>query len=221
MKEIKGMQKDFSDARAILGLGDNREFDPEIEAAYREIVKVAKPKWVTKEYPLQGRRIPETDLSLSGRMADEILEDATAIVLMAVTLGIQVDQCLRKMDVLDPTQALYLDAVASQYTEEICTQVNEQIIQTYRKKEHFLTMRFSPGYGDLPIGLNQDIGRLLDIDRQMGLKVNASGLMIPRKSVIALMGVLDQPSTYVYHRCSSCLLRFHCNIRKNGGFCGK
>lgn len=65
MKEIKGMQKDFSDARAILGLGDNREFDPVIEAAYREIVKIAKPKWVTKEYPLQGRKIPEMGLALA------------------------------------------------------------------------------------------------------------------------------------------------------------
>ena len=54
-------------------------------------------------------------------------------------------------------------------------------------KEH--TRRFSPGYGDMPIEIQVDILQLLDASRRLGMVLTESNLMIPTKSITALIGM--------------------------------
>ena len=56
------------------------------------------------------------------------------------------------------------------------------------KSELPLTPRFSCGYGDFPLTAQEDICRALDTARRIGVVTDASGLLIPRKSVTALIG---------------------------------
>ena len=49
--------------------------------------------------------------------------------------------------------------------------------------------RFSPGYGDLPLGTQKDIFALLDCERKIGVTLNDSLLMSPSKSVTAFLGL--------------------------------
>ena len=50
-------------------------------------------------------------------------------------------------------------------------------------------MRFSPGYGDLPLDTQRALFALLDCPRKLGLTLNESLLMSPSKSVTAIMGL--------------------------------
>ncbi len=50
-------------------------------------------------------------------------------------------------------------------------------------------IRFSPGYGDLPLETQRDFIRLLDATRKAGITLNESCLMNPLKSVTAIAGV--------------------------------
>ena len=49
--------------------------------------------------------------------------------------------------------------------------------------------RYCPGYGDLPLKANADIARVLDAQKKIGLTVTAEGLLLPRKSIVGIVGV--------------------------------
>ena len=49
--------------------------------------------------------------------------------------------------------------------------------------------RFSPGYADLELSLGKEIIALTDAERTLGIKLTESGLMVPKKSVNAIIAV--------------------------------
>ena len=52
--------------------------------------------------------------------------------------------------------------------------------------------RFSPGYADLPLEVGREIVKRLGADVRLGIGFTESGLMIPRKSVSAIVCVRDK-----------------------------
>ena len=85
----------------------------------------------------------------------------------------------------------------------------------------YLTGRYSPGYGDLPLELQPEILNLLDTSRRIGLMITGSVLMTPSKSVTAILGVTDRPPETEYNRSDDCRRRFNCELRKAGRKCWK
>ena len=55
-----------------------------------------------------------------------------------------------------------------------------------------LRPRYSPGYGDLPLAFQQDLFRALDCERRLGLTLTDSLLMVPSKSVTAIIGMKEK-----------------------------
>ena len=85
----------------------------------------------------------------------------------------------------------------------------------------FLTDRFSPGYGDMPLDDQHALFRILNVSRRIGISLSESGLMIPQKSVTALIGVADRPQPKRSRGCASCGMRENCPYRKGGKSCGE
>ena len=83
---------------------------------------------------------------------------------------------------------------------------------------HF-TGRYSPGYGDYPLECQDELIRLLDGARKIGLNVSRSHLLIPRKSITAVMGGADHPVSGYLATCGECTLRDTCVLRKEGRNC--
>ena len=83
-----------------------------------------------------------------------------------------------------------------------------------------MTSRFSPGYGDYPLEYQQNVIQYVDGPRKIGLNVTENHLMIPRKSVTALMGIADHPVTGRLATCGECILREKCTLRSEGKHCG-
>jgi len=52
-----------------------------------------------------------------------------------------------------------------------------------------LVSRFSPGYGDLPLDYQRTLLSVLDTSRKIGVSLTDSLLMVPSKSVSAIVGV--------------------------------
>ena len=88
-----------------------------------------------------------------------------------------------------------------------------------REEGQFLTGRFSPGYGDYPIAVQNDLLRLLDAPRKIGLCATPTHLLTPRKSVTAVLGVAGHPVTGRRAGCANCALRERCAYRKEGKTC--
>ena len=96
----------------------------------------------------------------------------------------------------------------------------EQTLRQMLKAEGlYLTGRFSPGYGDWPISVQPLLAQALDTPRRMGMCVTESFLMLPRKSVTAVLGVSGQPVTGYRAGCGHCALRETCEYRKRGQSC--
>ena len=84
----------------------------------------------------------------------------------------------------------------------------------------YFPFRYSPGYGDLPLSLQGDLLWLLDAPRRVGLTVSPSHILLPRKSVTAILGISETPVSRSTRSCLSCPGRDGCNYRKAGGHCG-
>ncbi len=74
----------------------------------------------------------------------------------------------------------------------------------------YLSKRFSPGYGDLSLEIQKNLLAYLDAHRRIGIELTENYLMIPQKSVTAILGVHTRPFKDKYARCDACIRRENC-----------
>lgn len=139
---------------------------------------------------------------------------------MAATLGPEVEHLLMRAQVLDMAQALLLDSCASTAIENVCDNLEAELRAEAAREGLYLTDRFSPGYGDFPITQQRCFCEVLDTQRRIGLSVSVTDILIPRKSVTAIMGISPTPRKRRSSGCANCNLFFTCQIRRGGGHCG-
>ena len=139
---------------------------------------------------------------------------------MSATLGLEIEKEIRKLTYTDLTKGIIIDACATTAIEEVCDIVQDSIEKQLLKKHKYITYRYSPGYGDLPIEKNVDINNILNSQKEIGLTVTSSGIMIPRKSVVALIGVSHKGTNNSKKSCENCNNRHNCNYKKEGDSCG-
>ena len=156
-------------------------------------------------------------LTLTGTLAASLLRDCHQAALLLATLGTPFDAMLRTQQARDMAQAAILDACGNVLVEEACDLLEQEIHQ--QASDLYLTDRFSPGYGDLPLSLQPGILRALDATRQAGVYLTESLLMNPSKTVTAILGLSHQPQGAKIRGCACCSLRNTCTIRKDGKRC--
>ena len=115
-------------------------------------------------------------------------------------------------------RAVILDACGSALVEQGCDEAERDIAARFPGL--YLTDRFSPGYGDLPLSLQPAICGLLDAERRVGIHVASSFLMNPSKSVTAVIGLSDKPQMARIRGCAWCAMWDTCTLRKGGKSCG-
>ena len=140
-------------------------------------------------------------------------------VLLAVTLGPGVDGQIRRAGVGDVAAGAASDALASALAEQAADRAEAKLRTLFAAEGLHLTGRYSPGYGDWPIGVQPRLAALLDTPRRIGLCVTDSCLMLPRKSVTAALGLSRAPVTGYRAGCAHCRLRDKCEYRKRGETC--
>lgn len=162
-------------------------------------------------------RLSGYTLELAGNDISAHLDGCCGVVLMCATLGNSVDILLRKTQAQDMAKAVILDAMASAAIEQVCDEAEKEIYARFENK-HFL-WRFSPGYGDFPIEVQRDFLTALNAQKVIGVCTSPSGMLIPAKSVTAVIGVHEKSVQNKKHGCESCNMRDKCNYRKTGGTC--
>lgn len=147
------------------------------------------------------------------------LEHCQDAVAMACTLGQEVDSLVQRLEIRNMALAVAVDAAASVGVEALAQSLEQQIRRSLEEQELFLTGRFSPGYGDYPIEVQNALLTLLDAPRRIGLLATQTHLLTPRKSITALCGVSSRPVTGKLAGCAHCALRETCTKRKEGKTC--
>ena len=141
------------------------------------------------------------------------------VVLLAVTLGPGVDAQIRRDGGGAVAARPATAPQASPHAEQACDAAETKLRDLFQAEGLYLTGRYSPGYGDWPIGVQPRIAALLDTSRRIGLCVTGTCLMVPRKSVTAALGVSREPVTGYRAGCAHCQLRGKCEYRKRGESC--
>lgn len=147
------------------------------------------------------------------------LAGCTEAVLLAVTLGPGADAQIRRAGVGDVAAGAASDALASVLAEQAADAAEARLRALAAAEGMYLTGRYSPGYGDWPIGVQPRIAALLDTPRRIGLCVTGTCLMLPRKSITAALGLSRTPVTGRRAGCTHCALRDKCEYRKRGETC--
>lgn len=214
------------DRREILRyLGCTVEHPPEelvrsVDRCSAEIQRAARPRAVWRQLPLVGTRPQGTGADFQGQDIRRHLSGCHQVLLMAATLGPEVEQMLLRAQVRDMAQALVLDSCASAAIEAVCDGLEEELREQFLAQGSYLTDRFSPGYGDFPLAQQRELCSLLDTQRRIGLTLTPSGILIPRKSVTAVLGVADSPRHRRSQGCAGCAMYETCTMRKGGTPCG-
>ena len=156
-----------------------------------------------------------TIISVKSKDLSDLLKDSKQCIIIACTLGALVENKIRHYSKYNISDGILYDALAASYIEAYMDDINE----TLQNKYNFLTMRFSPGYGDLSLEVQNDILLVLKAQK-IGLTVNENHLLIPRKSITAFIGIQDKPWKEETKLCDSCRFKNTCSLRKEGKFCG-
>ena len=185
----------------------------------RTLLEAARPRAVWRLYPLlPDGRLDGTDFTPAGESIRELLRGCGAVLLMAATLGSEVERLIRRAQVGSMGDAVILDACGSAAIENVCDNLCADLEAAFAPR--YLTDRFSPGYGDMPLSQQAELFRVLDVTRRIGVSLSDSGLMLPQKSVTALIGVSDSPQPRRHRGCAACAMFEHCAFRKDGTSCG-
>ncbi len=195
----------------------------DIDASAKKVRLAAVPAYIYRildtERCTDGIRLSGSSIVLTGSTAEEMLRECTSCIVFAATLGRQVDDLIRRNQIIDIASAVIMDSCASSGIESICDQLEDGLETELLQKGRYITDRFSPGYGDLPLNLQPEIIRTLSADTRAGLTVSSSMLLIPFKSVTAFIGISDRPQPRRITGCRKCTMKNHCKFRKAGNTC--
>lgn len=162
-----------------------------------EIKSVIKLRYLYQKFELQptkeGIKIKDTTLTLKGESIKKHLKNSKEVYLMAATLGTQVDRKIAYYEKISVTKSMIFDACATAAIEEACDQIELEIKKKVLADGHQgITFRYSPGYGDLGIDIQQKFLKILKAAKKIGLTASQYNLLLPSKSVTAIIGVLDK-----------------------------
>ena len=191
------MELDRQEIARYLGYG-RTPMPPEVsalaEACVAELMGAVLPRFLSRRMEAERFTAASRDLSHHLRHSEEV-------ILYAITLGPQADMLLRRWSVRDMAKAAVGQAVCATWLDQLAAEYVEAISLG---EGEYLTPPFSPGYGDWDLSHQQEVLDLLDATRRMGLTLTQAGMLVPEKSITALVGVSDRPEESCGQKCMRC-----------------
>lgn len=132
-----------------------------------------------------------------------------AFVFVATTSSM-VDRLISKYSSLQVSKACIVDAIGSAAIESFCDMLCVYLRDNYKVR---LKNRYSPGYGDLSIMTQSKVLKSVDCMRKIGVTLTDNNMMVPTKTVSAIVGVYEGESCVQEHNCDLCE-KADCQYRK-------
>lgn len=104
--------------------------------------------------------------------------------MFMITLGSEVDRLIMKSRAQSLSRGFLFDGVASAIIEAATDALQKKICKSEKTAP-----RFSPGYADCPLSVQNDFMKILLADKYIGIKLLDSLLMTPMKSVSAFVAL--------------------------------
>ena len=159
-----------------------------------EVIKLIRPARTWRRFRIDGGAIASGGLCLdiAGTLARHI-KGCHAAYLACGTVGAEFDAFHRRVSVTSGADALIVQAIGAALIEKLMDSVEDEIRAELAESET-LVERYSPGYGTFPLAAQSTLLALLDAPIKVGVSLTDTLLMVPSKSVSAIIGVHSQPS---------------------------
>lgn len=204
------MDRRMKEAVRYLGYGKNVADERTcimIQESFSELERAADPRSICRIFDMKQEpdgTIITANMRLKSKSLSRNLKGCVKVVIFGATLGIGVDQLIRRVSVTDMSRAVILQACAAALLEEYCDTQQEMIGEELAKQNLWLRPRFSPGYGDFDIHYQEPIMRILDCAKTIGLTMTDGYMMTPAKSVTAVIGACPDRSDCPTAGCEAC-----------------
>lgn len=183
---------------AVHGLIDECEAELSRAAQYRSLVREF-PLVISPEGEIDGGCFRTYSKNLRKNLGG-----CEAVLVMAATIGPGVDRLLARYGKLSVTKAVVIQAAAAALIEAYCNELCRGWKQEYEEKGFYLRPRFSPGYGDFPLACQEQIIGGLEAGKRIGITLTDGLLMMPSKSVTAVIGVSKNQDFCHIEGCEVC-----------------
>lgn len=184
-----------------------------VNQGMQTMLRAIRPRYIYRLFNLLDQPdgvMLQGGMLLPGSDIKQHLSGCARAAVMAVTLSAGADGAIRSAQSTDMGLALVLDACATVAVELACDRVEAEIKGQFTGME--FPFRYSPGYGNLPIELQNDLLKLLDAPRKIGLCATDTHILTPRKSVTAILGI-GGPGGPGGKGCEHCNLKDNCQYK--------
>lgn len=151
-----------------------------------QMQKILHPQAIYQMFPLTEECLASV---LQSKDLSKRLEGCSHVILLACTIGPQVDAMIRRWSKLDSATAVVMQACGAMFIESYLDIIAAQIEEQAKIEGFSIKPRYSPGYGDLPLEIQKLVFSVLPCTQKIALTLTDGLLMIPEKSVTAFIGV--------------------------------
>lgn len=176
-----------------------------IDGCEEELFSAVTPRYLSRRVALSSLPFASADLSRH-------LQNCQEGFLLAVTLGAACDRLLRRWSVSHMGRAAVGQACAATWMDDCCDQYCETLEGGLAPGE-FLLPPYSPGYGDFSLDYQGELLQRLDAGRRLGVSLTAGGMLVPEKTITAVVGISHEKAERCVQKCMRCQ-KTDCVFRK-------
>ena len=161
-----------------------------------------------KKISIENDRIVIDDICLlSEKIISKYLRNSDTIAILVVTIGNSLEQIVKqKMDQNEFLTGYVIDRAASELVEKTAQLIEDKLYEITAEINLSITNRYSPGYCGWSVSDQHKLFSLLP-EGFCGINLTESSLMIPIKSVSAIIGIGDKVRKEDY-ACKLCEIDF-------------
>jgi hypothetical protein len=201
------------DVAALLGYPRGKQVPPKVLGILTELqagaVGLFQPMYQYGVFPIRSIDEEEQTVTLEsmhvfhGEGIVEALRYSTQAAVFLVTLGHPIVEEIERLSRVDVSKSFLLDAISSVAVENLAEKVHLEIAHLILGQGLYIGHRYSPGFCDWDLTQQRVLFSLLD-SSLLFVQLTNHCMMIPRKSVSAIIGVGRERVEMVLSPCGNC-----------------
>jgi hypothetical protein len=207
-----------------LGIADTSKLKPELRILINELLQSVNDQHLLEPaiayklheivYISQDELHLEGGVVFHGLLLPSVLKSAKKLVALVCTIGPRLEEkatefSSRKETLLE----LLIDGIGSAAVDSLVEKACGVVSDLAFSLGFHSSSRVSPGVPGLPISEQWELFKLIDAE-EIGVRLNSSGVMFPRKSLSTTIGIgPDMPEWSEIKRCGRCSLKETCPYR--------
>jgi len=206
------------------GLGGGAKIRPEIKILIQELLASVKKARllepaVAYEYytvsSINGSQISlDGDKAIRGPLLPAIFPEAKELAVLLCTIGPRLEKQVTDYSKSGETmRGMILDGIGSTAVDMVTPEVLRRLASEVSSRDYEISSPVNPGMPGFPLTEQWNLLGLVNAD-EIGVRLTASGALVPRKSLSMVMGIGPKMTRWTEAEvCARCSLREICHYK--------